>query len=115
MTGNDIYLTVTTLLGFSEALSDIHNDIALRERMLVTLNRIGADLCDMPPVKSLNDGINLSSAFCEALIYGVAMLISLTDGDSEKNSIFTSLYNSKRAAAKAQKATVNDTLPKAVF
>lgn len=115
MTGNDIYLTVTTLLGFGDALSDTRNDITLRERMLVALNRIGADLCDMPPVKSLNDSVSLSSAFCEALIYGVAMLISLTDGDSEKNSIFTSLYNSKRASAKAQKAAVSDTLPKAVF
>ena len=115
MTGNDIYLIVSSLLGFSEGLSDARNDITLRERMLVSINRIGADLCDMPSLKSLNDSIDLSSAFCEALPYGVAMLISLTDGDSEKNSIFTSLYNSKRAAAKVSSTVVDDVLPKAVF
>ena len=115
MTGNDIYLIVASLLGFNDALGDAHPDTALRERTLVALNQIGADLCGMPPVKSLNDKIDLSSAFSEALPYGVAMLLSLTDGDSEKNGIFASLYNSKRAAVKSENTNIYDVLPKAVF
>lgn len=115
MTGNDIFVTVTTLLGFADTLSDVNSDTSLRERALMALNRIGADLCGMKPIDSLNCSVNINSGYGEALIYGTAMLLSLTDGDSEKNSIFTTLYNAKRTAAKSQIVSVNDALPKAVL
>ena len=39
------------------------------------------------------------------------MLISLIEGDSSKNRIFTALYNAKRASSLKAKAIIADVMP----
>jgi hypothetical protein len=50
----------------------------------------------------------------DALVYGVAMILSLIGFDSELNRVFTQIYNSKRSAALNEISAVTDVLPAVV-
>lgn len=112
MTGNDIFDTAVILLGYNDSSRKFQDSSGLKERALCAINQIAGDLGVCSKVNSLFDEITLDDKQASAAPYGVAMLLSLIDGDSEKNAMFSSIYNAKRASAKNKSHSVRDILPK---
>ena len=113
MKGNDVYKRVLNLLGYINSDDSITSDVVLYKRSLHIFNQILLDLNQ----KELNDfesEMNLSKPYLEALIYGVAMLLSLNCGDAERNKIYTNIYNAKRSAALSSIETITDVMPTTV-
>lgn len=106
----DIYKRAMRLLGYG----DILNDEALRQRFeeqsAELISQVAADL-HIREISSLSDELEADAQQLEALTYGTAMLISLIEGDSSKNRIFTALYNAKRASSLKAKAIIADVMP----
>lgn len=110
MKGNEAYKRVLNLLGYLNNDDSITSDISLYKRALHAFNQILVDL-KQQEINGLECEIDIPKASCEALIYGVAMLLSLTSGDSERNRIFTEIYNAKRSAALSNIDAVSDVMP----
>lgn len=112
MTANDILQSALSLMG-----DERHNELGydsegFRVRGLEFVNRIAEDLCITDDVSDLNAEINLPSSAKSAAAYGVAMLLSLSEGDTVRNEAFGNIYNGLRAAIKGNIGAVRDTLPK---
>lgn len=105
MNGYEIFKRALIRLGFS----DYEN--RLSSKALEFINQICLDL-KLSTVKNLSEEIKLSSEQEEALCCGIAMLLSFSEGDSEKNKLYCDLYNSKRASVLSKVCFVEDTLPK---
>ncbi len=105
MSGYDIFKRAVIRLGFS----DYEN--RLSSRAIEFINQICIDL-KINTVERLSQEIEISDELCEALCCGVAMLLSFSEGDSEKNKLYCDLYNSKRASVLSKVCFVEDTLPK---
>ena len=110
MKGHDVYKRVLNLLGYINNDDNISSDNALYSRALHVINQILIDL-KQQEIADMNSEINISAVCGEALIYGVAMLLSLIGGDGNMNSIFTAIYNSKRCAVLNSTDVIVDTLP----
>ncbi len=107
MNGYDIYKKAVLRAGLSsESISQ--EDVS--ERAQEFINQISADL-KLVPISSIYDEINCSDDIAEALCCGVAMLLTLSIADMEKNRIYTDIYNSKRAAVLCDKSAVEDVMP----
>lgn len=110
MKGYDIYKRALNLLGYSGGEGSPTAAELMEKRCLEAVNQILADLkCE--PISSLSAELANTAAKTEALCYGTAMMLSLTEGDGEKNRLFTEIYNAKRAAALACIEHVGDCLP----
>ena len=110
MTGNDLYKRTLGLLGYLNSNMVSANKDNLLKRATDIINQICSDL-RLPSISKLSDKIEANALKTDALIYGTAMLIALTEGDGAKNELFASLYNQKRAAALSQIEIVEDKLP----
>ncbi len=108
MTGFELYKKVCTLLGCYDLTEN--QDNGKSTAFLNMLNQICNDL-NLKEIGSLTDAVLYKENQKEALIYGCAMLFSVTLRDSGCAKIYTQLYNSKRAKALSQKDTRKDTLP----
>ena len=112
MKGYDIYNRALTLLGYGGNNASPAGAVLMEKRCLEAINQISADLkCE--PISSLAEELPTGSAKTEALCCGVAMIMSLTESDGEKNRIFADLYNAKRAAALAKIEHIGERLPDA--
>lgn len=110
MTGYDIYKKTFDLLGYGDNTYSPKTSEISEKRCFESLNIILSDL-KSGTVKSASEELSVSSAVSEALIYGVAMFISLGVGDGERNRLFAELYNAKRAAALAAVDYIGESLP----
>ncbi len=110
MRGYEVYKRVLNLLGYINNDDNITPDSALYNRAIYAINQILLDL-KQNEIESMNDIINIPKLSAEALVYGVAMLLSLIGGDGERNRIFAELYNAKRCAALNEAGTVLDVMP----
>ncbi len=113
MKGYEIYKRVLNLLGYENYDDTVTADGTLYRRALYALNQILVDL-KQDEVEDLNSVINIPKASMDALVYGVAMILSLIGCDSELNRVFTQIYNSKRSAALNEISAVADVLPTVV-
>lgn len=111
MTGNDVYKRVLSLLGYTNSDNKITDTTNLLKRFLEVLNQICIDL-KMPTLTALSQNVECTEQQFGALCYGTAMLLSLIEGDGAKNQIFTSIYNSKRAAVLSACEKIEDKLPR---
>lgn len=111
MTVNSIYNSSIKLLGYNNLYLSLEDNDILKKRAVEFVNRIGADLFKMPPTDDFLEEFNVPEGCLEALIYGVCMLLSLSEGDGDKNRLFCELYNSKRAEAKAKVSKIKDVFP----
>ncbi len=109
MNGIEIINRAILLLGYNRN-QFIDNANEFNIRALDILNNICLDL-KLPSVASLNDVIHTSEIKLSAITTGVAMLLSLLIGDSNKNIIFTGLYNAKRAMSLKETGLISDVLP----
>lgn len=110
MTGYDIYKKAAARLGDSDSLNGILEDSAKLNIALEAINQIAVDL-KLQEINSLSDDMTLDKKQTDALCSGVAMLIALSDGNSEKNHIYTGIYNAKRAMVLADVSIIEDKLP----
>ena len=108
MTVSSIYNSAIKLLGYNNAYLSVEDNDILKSRAIEFVNQIGFDLFKMSAVKNFLEEFYLAAEYRDALIYGVCMLMSLSEGDGDKNRIFTELYNSKRAEVKAQITKITD-------
>ena len=111
MTVNSIYNSAVKLLGYNNSYLSLEDNDILKKRAIEFVNRIAFDLFTMPPVSNFLEELNLPLECEDALIYGLCMLLSLSEGDGDKNRLFTELYNAKRAKMKAQTAKISDVFP----
>ena len=110
LTGNDLYERVMNLLGYVGNYDSITEDSVLYKRTLHVINQVLIDL-KQEEIGDMNCELNLSGAYIEALVYGVAMMMSLIGGDGNINRIFTDIYNSKRSAVLNETDSIVDLLP----
>ena len=108
MTGYDIYDRVCGLLGCHDLIE--HKENGKCAVFLNMLNQICADL-GVRSLENLSQKIIMKETQTEALIYGSAMLFSVTLRDAGCAKIYTELYNSKRAKALSKTDTRQDILP----
>lgn len=110
MNGYDVYDRAIIRLGFKATGKNEIMDAGIMGRAVEFINQIATDL-KLKQIEALSDNIDCSAELGEALCCGVAMLISLCEGDANKNVIFTALYNAKRTTVLSSKAYIEDTLP----
>ena len=110
MTAYDIYARVLNISGHLNSGETTVEHQILIERMPDIINQICLDL-KIPQIKALDDEMNISPKQEDALCYGVAMLLAVSESEAEKNQLFTQIYNAKRAAVLSSKGTIEDTLP----
>ena len=109
MCGLDILNKAILLLGYNKsAFSDNKNEF--NARALDVINNICIDL-GISTIKTLSCVIDADDRKLDTLGTGVAMLLSLLEGDTNKNIIFTGLYNAKRAICLKSSSVVKDVLP----
>lgn len=109
MKGTEIFKNVCTMLGCYDYIENTDN--GKRAAFVNMINQICADL-KIKEITGLSEEIPLEEKQKEALIYGCAMLLSVTLRDAGCAEIYTRLYNSKRAKALCSSDTRADTLPK---
>ena len=110
MTGFDVYNRCMALLGYNYQEGEIIAGETLKARFPEILNQILLDLkLDICDDLSIEIPLNLKQA--DALVNGCAMLLSLSEGDAQKNQLFTSIYNGKRSAALSGKSLIEDVIP----
>lgn len=107
MNGYDIYKKAIKRAGISSG-NVLSDDICDNAKEFI--NQIAQDL-KLSQISSLRDEIDCTNEFAEVLCCGVAMLITLSISDMDKNRIYTDIYNSKRAAVLSEKTAVEDVLP----
>ena len=109
MTGYDIYKKVLSISGYSTSEDDFLQQVTL-ERMPDIINQICFDL-KLNTISELENKIVATSKQLDALCYGVAMLLAVSEGETEKNKLFAQIYNAKRAAVLCETQSVEDKLP----
>lgn len=112
MKGFDIYKKAMLLLGYNDIVNNPPLQIRFEEQGAELISQIAADL-QILDISSLSSDLVIDTVQAEALIYGTAMLLSLTEGDTSKNRVFTELYNAKRAAALKKIGKITDIMPHA--
>ncbi len=111
MTGHKIFDNAMKLLGYTDSFGEIDDSTGLKVRATAVINRILTDLNLNISINRLSDEIVISEEAEDAIIYGAAMLLALTDNDGGKNKLFADIYNGKRALVKGNKTSVTDVLP----
>lgn len=110
MTGYDLLKRAVSLLGYEG------NDVVLirDKNPEVIKGFINQILCDLKieEISDLSQTPSFDRTVAETVVYGLAMLLSLTEGESEKNRVFTDIYNKKRSAVLKNILSVKDVLPK---
>jgi hypothetical protein len=110
MTGYDIYKKVLSISGYSASDQADFSQQVILERMPDIINQICFDL-KIPSISELENIIGATPKQIDALCYGVAMLLAVSEGETEKNKLFAQIYNSKRAAVLCETQSVEDKLP----
>ena len=110
MNGYEIYDRAALRLGYKGTSGEEVLDDRLVLRALEFINQIALDL-KLKTVKDLSEEINVTDDMVEALCCGTAMMLSLSEGDTTKNAVFTALYNAKRMAMLSKNERVEDILP----
>jgi len=110
MTGYDVYKRTLSLSGRSDSAEGGFSQQVLLERMPDIINQICFDL-KIDPIKALEDTLNANDKQIDALCYGTAMLLAVSEGESGRNQLFTQIYNAKRAAALSEMTRIEDNMP----
>lgn len=121
MTGNDIFHRALVLLNYTNSHGSVEalNNSELYRRKLPLINQIYADLWsiyseeEFLPLSSPAEEIPLSAYILNNIMpYGVAMLIAQTDGDLDNQSLYATLYNQRRPAARTTGGRIEDRMPR---
>lgn len=110
MTGYDVYKRVLNISGYLNNDEMILDEQSLIKRIVDMINQICFDL-KIDAISGLEDEIKTEYYKVDALCYGVAMLLSISDNEPQKSALFTQIYNSKRGAVLSQIEHIEDKLP----
>lgn len=110
MKGYDIFSRAIVMLGHLEHRSDSEASKRLMPIATEVINQIAVDL-KCCPISALSNMVDLPVYKQEAMIYGVAMMFSLIEGETELNRFFTDIYNFKRSSALSENISVKDNIP----
>lgn len=109
MNGYEICKAAFLRLGLnSDTEIPLHSKTSKRD--LEFVNHIADDL-NLKPLEELSAEVEWSAKETQAVISGVAMMLSFTEGETAKNQLFTAIYNAKRAALLGKISKIEDTLP----
>ena len=115
MTGREIFEKALRMLGYIEQDGTV--DSSLNYKALTIINAVYADIYFLlfkdgfMPLLSLSEKINLDERILHDVFpYGVAMHISLGEGDGLNQQVFSTIYNSKRCSVNTLD-TRSDILP----
>ncbi len=115
MTAKEMFMKALNMLGYIEPTGNY--DETLNKKAVGAVNAIYCDLyyliydSGFTKLTSLNDHINLPERILnDVMPYGVAMHLSLLEGDSLNEQIFASFYNSKRLTV-AERSHITDSFP----
>lgn len=103
MTALQILDRALMLLGYTD---DGHCN-RIKSRAIAIINAAYVDVCraaraDYIPLKSLSDTFTVGDEIaCDVLVYGVAMFIAQSEGDTEIQAVYCDLYNKKRGSLAA--------------
>lgn len=111
MTTNDVFKRALRLCGMDEEyLSDTEiKDV--RARAADIMSAALFDLGYTEPEVAVTDRETVSDGMADAAVYGVAMLLSLGFGDTDKAKLFSDIYSQKRSAVKSEVLRITDVLP----
>jgi len=109
MTGYEFAKKVTALLGYS--LDDDYST-ERKERFLHIFNQVAEDL-KLSPINGLTDSVNTESKETEALMYGCAMMLAVSENDAGHAQTFARIYGPKRTALLSHIDSKQDVLPRA--
>lgn len=104
MSGYDIFKKAILRLSYGNYENN------LIAKALEFINQICIDL-KLPVIDNISNTLEASPEYIEAVCLGLAMLLTLSEGDSEKNRVYTNLYNAKRAALLSKTTCIEDVLP----
>lgn len=113
MTALQILERALMLLGYTD---DGHCS-RIKSRAIAVINAAYVDVCraaraDYVPIKSLSDVLTVENEIvCDVLVYGVAMFIAQSEGDTEIQSVYCDIYNKKRGSLAASDR-IKDVLPR---
>lgn len=110
MTGYDVLKRAYGLLGRERSADAGAVSASVAAAELEIINQLAADL-KAEGISSASRELDITPLKAEALCYGAAMLLALTEGDAAKNRIFSELYNAKRGRALTQTESITDRLP----
>lgn len=108
---NTIFERAVRLCGIAEDYLKENDLLSLKVRALSALNTTLFDLCGEEEHLTLSEEADITPAVADAAVYGLAMFLSLSYGDTDKSSLFSGVYNAKRAAAKSDTGRISDVLP----
>ncbi len=106
--GYDLYLRAAAMLGLTDTAAE-------QAGLLRHVRDMVCELCldlRLPQPETVSDPIVLTPCQNEAMLYGLAMLMALQCGDGAANRFYATLYNAKRAGAKANTGKIADVLPR---
>ena len=109
MNGYELYEKVLTRLGYNKS-GTIGAEQKFLSPFLEFANQIAADL-KLAEIKNFETPLNFTAQEADALCCGVVMLMAFSEGDTDKNKLFTEIYNAKRAALLSKTDYVIDNLP----
>ncbi len=105
MTAYEIFFAAAALTGYDGMIGENSGKDELLSKGLAACDRIYSDLhyavygdsAARTKLNSMNDEVILPQRVLDDIMpYGVAMLLSLWEGDGENNQIWTQIYNEKR-------------------
>lgn len=109
MNGYEIFKKAFLRLGFDSGnMAVLSHEPS--DRNLEFINQIAEDL-KLQPLKEMSAMADWKADEIQAVVCGVAMLLSFSEGESTKNQMLTELYNAKRAALLGMVAKIEDILP----
>lgn len=111
MTGYNIFESALLKLGYHDSKGTVEQAVPFKKIAIDAINEFSFDLCRSSPIKTLFDHIDLDERAASVVSYGVAMVISLYNHDTEKNIIMTTIFNARRAAYLSESKTVKDVSP----
>ena len=99
-----VFNTAMALIGYNDINGEISGESELKKNAIPKIQMIYQELYraeghtdELPVLLSLNDEIQLlNDTVRDIMPYGVAMLISQSEGDADNQSLMSVLYNQKK-------------------
>ncbi len=123
MTGQEVFKRAMRLLGYTDAAGEIDSAryAELHKRALATVEQLTGELSLAEsgelaaPLGSLREELPLSEETARLVMpYGVAMWLAAAQGDGDRQQLFASLYDQRRASVRHGYERRCDTLPREV-
>lgn len=104
MTAQQVFNTAMSLIGYTDINGEISGESEIKKVALPKIQMIYQELYRaeghtdaLPVLGSLSDTLNLKDDTARDIMpYGVAMLVSQSEGDADNQSLMSVLYNQKK-------------------